>query len=77
MTTALGIQHLKGIFGMHGHRYWIFVFNNLASLALAIYFAFATWVWFGLFAVAASVVYGLAVDMDEVWAKLTEWRKEK
>ena len=76
MTTALGILHLRGIFGMHEHRYWIFVFNNMASLVLAIYFGFMTEFWFGVFALGASVVYTLAIDMDEAWGKLIEWRKE-
>lgn len=58
-----------------GHRFWLFVFNVLASCGIFLYWAFETGEL--LLMVCSGIivfVFLLTFQVDEEWKKISDWR---
>jgi len=64
--------------GDAGHRFWLFLFNILASLFLFVWMAWLSGeVVIVVLAVVFSTGFVAFFEVDDTWRNLTDWRREK
>ena len=64
--------------GQPGHRFWLFLFNILASLFLFVWMAWLSGeVVIVVLAVVFSTGFVAFFEVDDTWRNLTDWRREK
>ncbi len=64
--------------GQGGHRFWLYLFNVVASLAL---FVLIAWLSGNIvvFVICLIAALGAVIffEVDEFWKRLTAWRRKK
>ena len=64
--------------GQPGHRFWLFLFNIIASLFLFVWLAWQTGeVVIVVLSVVISSGFVAFFEVDDNWMRLTDWRREK
>jgi len=56
-------------------RFWLFVCNVIASIGLLIALAFMQSVLAGVMATVFAAVFLWSLQVDELWARVTAWRR--
>lgn len=57
------------------NKFWLFVLNILASLALLIVFSYLKNFVFGFFVALFVCIFWFGFDVDSAWRYITKWRR--